>query len=79
MVIDTSEEFDRWLEYAQWRGQTVQALKEMTSQLKQIKEDISQIKVDNHKRDIKTAKIAGGTSMLVVMLGWLITFILGSA
>lgn len=79
MVIDTSEEFDRWLEYAQWRGQTVQALKEMTSQLKQIKEDVSQIKVDNHKRDIRTAKIAGGTSMLVVMLGWLITFILGSA
>ena len=92
------DEFSRWLEYAEWRGQTVQALKDITCELKELKseisktkdtlqsdynkkserlrEDISRIRDDNRKRDIRTAEIAGGTSMLIVMLGWIISSIL---
>lgn len=80
-------DFSRWMEYAEWRGQTVQALKDITCELKEMKveikstketlqKEISQIRSDNRKRDIKTAEIAGGTSMLIVVIGWITASIL---
>jgi hypothetical protein len=79
-------DFERWMQYAEWRGQTVQALRDITQELKEIKtvdlkeikNEITDIKRCNLKRDIRTAEIAGGTSMLVIMLGWLISSILAA-
>jgi hypothetical protein len=84
---EMDNDFSRWMEYAEWRGQTVQALKDITCELKEMKveikstketlqKEISQIRSDNRKRDIKTAEIAGGTSMLIVVIGWITASIL---
>lgn len=79
-------DFERWMQYAEWRGQTVQALKDITHELKEIKtvdlkeikNEITDIKRCNQRRDIRTAEIAGGTSMLIIMLGWIISTVLAS-
>jgi hypothetical protein len=84
---EMDNDFSRWMEYAEWRGQTVQALRDITCELKEMKveikstketlqKEISQIRSDNRKRDIKTAEIAGGTSMLIVVIGWITASIL---
>ena len=81
------DDFNRWLEYAQWRGQTVQALKDITAELKELKEqtskieynlkkDMTKLQDDSKKRDMKTAEIAGGTAVIVVVIGWIITTLL---
>jgi len=80
-------DFNRWFEYAEWRGQTVQALKDITSELKELKmelektkdalkEDISEIRNDNKRRDIKTAEIAGGTSVIILIIGLIVSALL---
>lgn len=80
-------DINRWIDYAEWRGQTVQALKDITRELKDLKyevektkdtlrKDISEIRNDNRKRDIRTAEIAGGTSVLIVVIGWIVASIL---
>jgi len=43
-----------------------------------LQQDISNIRTENRRRDIRSAEIAGGTSVLIIMLGWLISNILAT-
>jgi hypothetical protein len=62
---------DRWIEYAEFRGETIAAMKAINRELKEIKQNQKEIKsafnkhyVDYNDIKIKMAGLAGAVSML---------------
>ncbi len=62
---------DRWIEYAEFRGETIAAMKAINRELKEIKQNQKEIKsafnqhcVDYNNIKIKMAGLAGAVSML---------------
>lgn len=71
-----SDNIERWMKIAEWRGKTYQALEDINDELKEIKQDIKDVKKQNIKRDIRTAEIAGGIAVIIVVLGWIAPIII---
>ena len=65
-------DLDRWMKFAEWRGRTVQALEGINNELTGIKKDINDIKNQNNKRDYRTAYIAGGMSIIMVIFAYIV-------
>ena len=68
-----STEYSEWdLKVSQWRGETLRALEDMNSELAEIKQDIKDIKEQNIRRDWRTAEIAGGMAIIIMVFGFII-------
>lgn len=78
-----TDEQDRWMEYAEFRGETIEAMKAIQRELKEIKicqrelaNNFSNHRISYNNMRIRMASIAGAvsviTSLIVIIVGKLI-------
>ena len=60
------------LKQTEWRGEVTNKLDNINQDVDEIKADIKEIKKLNAKRDVRTAEIAGGMTIIILLVGYVI-------